>query len=186
MTPDAVKLPVAVDAFGLRADMEQLTTADWVPHFNSAYYEGDWSVAALRSVGGRADRIYPDPTATDQYADTPILARCPSVVTLLEQFTASLLAVRFLRLGPGARIKEHADLNLGLEDGEVRLHAPVVTNADAGFTLNGRGLDLCEGELWYLNLNRKHSAVNNGEAPRVHLVIDCVVDDALRSMIVGR
>ena len=36
-----------------------------------------------------------------------------------------------------------------------------------------------EGEAWYLNLNLRHSVVNSGPTPRVHLVIDCVVDDWL-------
>jgi hypothetical protein len=183
VTADAVRLPLPVDAAALRADLDGLAATDWVPHFNTAYYEGDWSVAALRSVGGHADKIYPDPTATDAFADTPILARCPSVAALLRDFSAPLLAVRFMRLGPGARLKAHSDLNLGLEDGEVRLHAPVSTNDAVTFTLDGRDLDLRPGELWYLNLNKQHAAANGGPTPRVHLVIDCVVDDALRNMI---
>jgi hypothetical protein len=178
----AVRLPIAVDDAALRADLDRLAAADWVPHFNTAYYEGDWSVVSLRSTSGRADQIYPDPTATE-YADTPLLARCPGVGALLAQLGAPLLAVRFMRLGPGARLKEHTDLNLGVDDGEVRLHAPVLTNDSVGFTLDGVPVDMRPGELWYLDLNRKHAARNDGTTPRVHLVVDCVVDDALRALI---
>ena len=38
-----------------------------------------------------------------------------------------------------------------------------------------------EGEAWYLKFNLKHSVRNNGAAERVHLVVDCVANDWLRS-----
>jgi hypothetical protein len=65
------------DAPALLADSLGPAADDWVPHFNTGYYEGDWSGAALRSVGGVASQLYPDPTAQEAYADTPLLARCP-------------------------------------------------------------------------------------------------------------
>ena len=37
-----------------------------------------------------------------------------------------------------------------------------------------------EGEAWYLNFNLKHSVVNRSAEDRVHLVIDCVLNDWLR------
>jgi hypothetical protein len=174
------RLPWRFDAAGLRADVEALAAEDWVPHFNTAYYEGDWSGAALRSIGGQAGRLYPDPTASPLFADTPLLARCPNVQTVLATFRSPLLAVRFLRLGPGSRIKEHADLNLGLDDGEVRIHVPVATGPEVEFRLDGQRIEMGEGQAWYLNLNLRHSVVNAGVSPRVHLVVDCVVDGWLR------
>ena len=101
----------------------------------------------------------------------------------LRAFASPLLAVRFLRLGPGGRIKEHADLNLGFEDGEVRIHVPVTTDAEVAFYLDGRRIDMGAGEAWYLDLNLRHSVVNRGSTERVHLVIDCVVDDWLREAL---
>jgi aspartyl/asparaginyl beta-hydroxylase (cupin superfamily) len=94
-----------------------------------------------------------------------------------------LLAVRFLRLGPRSRIREHRDFNLGLEDGEVRVHVPVSTGPAVEFLLDGERVEMGEGEAWYLDLNLRHSVVNGGDQPRVHLVVDCVVDDWLRSVI---
>lgn len=38
------------------------------------------------------------------------------------------------------------------------------------------------GELWYLNVNRYHSVTNGGSTDRIHLVIDCIVNDWLREM----
>lgn len=36
------------------------------------------------------------------------------------------------------------------------------------------------GELWYMNINLSHTVENRGGSHRVHLVIDCVVNDRLR------
>ena len=75
--PDRVRLPISFDADSLRADLGNLPDDAWVPHFNQAIYEGDWSGVALRSAGGTI-AIYPDPTRTDEFADTEHLARCPA------------------------------------------------------------------------------------------------------------
>jgi hypothetical protein len=178
---DNFKLPFRFDPRPLQADLDGLAPADWVPHFNTRYYEGDWSAAALRSVGGRAGQIYPDPTATHSFADTPLMARCPNVRAVLQTFACPLQSVRLLRLDAGSAIREHKDLNLGYEDGEVRIHIPVRTNPAVEFYLAGRRLVLAEGESWYLNFNLPHRVRNGGPTARVHLVLDCVLNDWLRA-----
>ena len=179
----SARLPWAFDADALRADVEALTDDDWVPHFNTGYYEGDWSGAALRSVGGQTGRLYPDPTAGAAFADTALLARCPATRGALDQLRCPLLSVRYLRLGPASRIREHRDFNLGYEDGEVRIHVPISTDPAVEFLLDGRRVAMGEGEAWYLNLNLPHAVVNPGATPRVHLVIDCLVDDWLDGVL---
>jgi len=181
--PVRARLPWRFDVAGLRADVDSLDPSDWVPHFNTGYYEGDWSGAALRSVGGQPGRLYPDPTASAAFEDTPLLGRCPNVVAALAAFRCPLLAVRFLRLGPGSRIREHADLDLGFDDGEVRIHVPVTTDPDVEFLHHGQRVDMAEGEAWYLDLNLRHAVVNAGRTARVHLVVDCVVDPWLHDVL---
>ena len=139
---ETFRLPFNFDAGPLRADLSALSDDDWVPHFNTRYYEGDWSAAALRSVGGRTGQIYPDPAAREPFADTPLAARCPNVRAVLQRFACPLLSVRFLKLAAGSVIREHRDLNLGYEDGELRLHIPVQTNPQVEFYLNGRQISL--------------------------------------------
>ena len=175
------KLPLRFDSRGLQADVDALAPEDWVPHFNTGCYEGDWSGAALRSVGGVAGRLYPDPNASAPFGDTPLLDRCLHARAVLQRFACPLLAVRFLRLGPGSRIREHRDHNLGFEDGEVRIHVPVSSGPGVEFLHDGEPVAMAEGEAWYLDLNRPHAVANGGDRPRIHLVVDCVVDDWLRS-----
>ena len=178
-----VKLPLSFDPVRLRADLQRVEPGEWVAHFNTAYYEGDWSAAALRSVGGVTRQIYPDPTATpDRFADTEILARCAYIREVLASFRCPVQAARLLRLDAGAVIREHRDYRLGYEDGEVRLHVPVQTNDEVEFRLGGERVLMREGECWYLDFNLPHAVANRGATPRVHLVIDCTLDDWLRSL----
>jgi mannose-6-phosphate isomerase-like protein (cupin superfamily) len=180
--PDRVQLPFQFDAATLPSDARRLDESAWERHFNTGYYEGDWSGVALRSTGGRIS-LYPDPTST-AYADTPLLAHCPAVRAVLATLRCPVTSVRFLRLGAGARVREHTDYKLGFEDGEVRLHIPVVTGPGVEFVLDGRELAMEPGECWYVDVNRPHRVANPGPLTRIHLVIDCVVDPWLHDVLV--
>jgi hypothetical protein len=182
--PDRVRLPLPFDAAALRADLEAVPEAAWFPHFNTGIYDGDWSGVALRSVGG-TQSIYPDPAARQPFADTDALATCPNVRSALAQLACPLQAVRLLRLAPGAAIREHRDYKLGYDDGEVRLHIPIVTSDLAEFVLDGEPVSMAAGECWYLDLNRPHRAANHGFHDRVHLVIDCTVNAWLDHLLIG-
>jgi quercetin dioxygenase-like cupin family protein len=181
--PDALKLPFQFDARRLQADLAGMMADAFIPHFNQAFYQGDWSAVPLRSINGRTDHIYPDPSAKNAFADTPLLDRCEYVRTVLTTLNCPQQAVRFLRLKAGSLIKEHRDHELGFEDGEVRLHIPVVTNPEVEFVLNQTRIVMNEGECWYLNVNQPHRVANRGATDRIHLVIDCVVNDWLRDLL---
>ncbi len=176
-----LKLPFTFDATRLRADAGRFAAGEWTPHFNTGNYEGDWSVVPLRAVKGGVLAIYPDPNAPDGYVETEQMTRCNYVPEVLRAFECELETVRFLKLGAGSRITQHRDYMLGFEDGFVRVHIPVVTNSQVDFVLNDEHLDMQVGEAWYLNVNCPHSVVNAGPTDRIHLVVDCVVNDWLRN-----
>lgn len=181
----SLKLPLQFEAALLQADLRELAGDAFVAHFNTRYYQGDWSVAPFRSIGGSASHIYPDPTARNAFADTPLLARCPHVRSVLASFPCPQQAVRFMRLKAGSTIREHRDYQLGYEDGEVRVHIPVVTHSEVEFVLNGVRVDMKEGESWYHNFNLPHRVANRGTVDRVHLVLDCVLNDWLREVLLS-
>ena len=183
--PKSLRLPLSFDPDRLKADLALVQPDEWTPHFNTSYYEGDWSGVALRAVGGRAGQLYPDPTATTRFADTPILDRCPYFQEVLAAFQCPLTSARLLRLAAGSSIREHKDYKLGYEDGELRVHVPIVTNADVAFFLEDERVIMGEGEAWYLDLNLRHRVDNQSATDRIHLVIDCVVDDWLRGLFAG-
>lgn len=180
--PSRLLLPFHFDAQELAAEIGALGDAAWLPHFNTQYYEGDWSGLALRTPGG-AICLYPDPNPTQPYADTELLAACPRLRAALTVLRCPITSLRVLRLGPGAHVREHQDYQIGLDFGEVRLHVPLETGPGVEFIVDGRPLVAAPGQCWYVDVTQPHRVGNNGSRPRLHLVIDCVVDPWLRGVL---
>jgi hypothetical protein len=180
--PDRVRLPLRFDAEAMRRDVSALPADAWMPHFNTGLYEGGWSGVALRSVGG-VIAIYPDPTRTDDFADTEHLAQCPSIAAALRRLRCPLQSARLLRLGPASTIKPHDDYRLSFPDGEVRLHVPITTDPGVEFLLDGTPVDMAPGECWYMDFTKTHAVTNRGMEPRINLVVDCTVNDWLTGLL---
>lgn len=172
-------MPFRFDAAPAAAEALALEEAAWERHFNTGYYEGDWSGVPLRSTGGRIG-LLAAPAAATPFADTEYLERCPGVRSLLALFDSPLNSVRFLRLGPGARVREHRDYGLEPENGEARFHVPLLTGPGAEFVLDGVPVFMNAGECWYIDVSKPHRVGNGGPSPRIHLVVDCIVNDSLR------
>lgn len=177
-----LRLPLTFDPARLKADLAQIMPGEWMPHFNNADYEGEWSGVALRSVGGAVSQLYPDPTAQDRFADTPLLARCPYFQEVLARLPFPHEAVRLLKLKAGSNIREHRDYKLGYEEGFIRLHLPIETNSDVAFYLEGQRVEMQPGECWYLNFSLPHRVENHSLTDRIHLVIDGRVNDWVHSL----
>ncbi|MBB5623624.1 mannose-6-phosphate isomerase-like protein (cupin superfamily) [Pedobacter cryoconitis] len=154
----------------------------WDNHFNSSNYEGSWKVLSLRSIEGR-DTIIPGLTANDIFADHPNMDMFPSIRKLLATFQCTVKSVRLLNLAAGAVIKPHCDHELSFEQGEARLHIPLVTNPDVAFYVQDQRVTMQPGECWYMNANLRHHVTNGGRTDRIHLVIDCEVNAWLRELI---
>lgn len=180
--PKAAQLPLRFDPRGLQADLSMLGGGEWTAHFNTGYFTGDWSGAALRSSDGNDKSIYADKNHGD-YADTALLQQCQHLQAVVDSFQCQLRSVRLLRLTAGSVIREHRDYDLGYDQGEVRIHVPVITNERVEFHLDNRRIIMAEGECWYLDLNLPHRVNNLGTTDRVHLVIDCQLNDWLRDLI---
>jgi len=177
------KLPLSYDPAPLAAELDLITDIEWHPHFNAQTYSGVWRVAALRSKGGTLERVEAHPSSSNEFADTPILSRSPELQRVVHGFRCPTTAVRLLSLSPGAVVLEHRDHGLRLEDGEARLHIPVRSNEGVEFVLDGALLPMAPGECWYINADLPHSVVNRGTTERVHLVIDCQVNDWLVDLL---
>jgi hypothetical protein len=171
-------LPFSFSPKRLKADLERIGPDEWQPHFNKRDYEGEWSGVALRSLAG-AQRLFPTALNPADYADTEVLERCPYFRAVLATFRCPISSVRLLKLKAGSSILEHTDAQLGYEDGEARLHVPIVTDPNVEFFVDGRRLPMEVGQCWYVNVSLPHRVDNHGDTERVHLVIDCVVDDWL-------
>ena len=172
---------------GLRitiADIQQeigklLESREWMPHYSQQHYDGDWNVLPLRTPGGKTDKPFAELMTESAFRNTHLLDLLPSTANLLEQIQCEKSSVRLLNLKAGSIIKEHRDIDLAFEQGEARVHIPVFTNAKVEFYVDGDLVCMQEGDCWYINANLPHRVANRGEHDRIHLVIDCKVNNWL-------
>lgn len=175
------KLPLLVPIKQIQVEVSTLVDI-WQPHFNVKHYKGSWTVISLRSPEGASEQIIPDLMGNQTYAETPLLKNCPTIKKLLESFQCPMMAARLMNLSPGSVIREHCDYDLAYEKGEARLHFPITTNPEVVFYVNNECVIMQEGECWYVNVNLPHRVKNDGKSNRIHLVVDCVVNDWLKDL----
>ena len=185
--PDRVKLPVFFDPALLAQDMRALSAGDWIGHFLTDRYTGDWDVIPLRGPRSAIHPVMMIATTPGQkdFVDAPALAACPYFREVIESFGAEVRAARLLRLTPGSVLLEHTDHEYTDDDGTLRLHIPVVTNPDVVFLLNGTRVAMEAGTVWVLRLNDPHSVANNGREDRVHLIVDLVMNAGLERYLLA-
>ena len=156
----------------------------WKAHLNTRDYQGEWRVLPLRSPGGVVDNIAPDLMGTyTSFMDTPLMDDCPAIKQLLNSLNCEVMSARLLNLKKGSVIKPHRDHELSFEHGQARLHFPTFTNPGIAFYVEGDEINMLPGECWYINANLMHNVSNNGETNRIHLVVDCEVNEWLHNIL---
>lgn len=175
-----LKLPLTFDHDALGADLELALRHPWQRHYNDRTHRGNWDGIALRSASGRSDDIHAG--EHQRFVDTALLAQCPALRSALDRFACEKQSVRLLALAPGAAILPHRDAGGALEDGLVRLHIPIVTDPAVLFCIDGQFVHFGAGACWYLNTNCEHAVRNDSQRARVHLILDCLVNDWLRAL----
>lgn len=167
-----IKFPLTFDVEKLQMDVEKLLNENWVNHYNSYDYSGEWNAIALLSQGGQSENITAFNLGTEKVIYTEVMDSCNYLKEVIDSFLFEKITVRLLRLAAGAIIKPHTDNELGYEDGCFRIHIPVITNPEVEFILDNERIPMIEGECWYINANFTHSVANKGKEDRIHLVID--------------
>ena len=182
-----MRLPLAFDPAALQADLATVEGMTWVDHFVRQNYEGQWDVLPLRHVAGATHPIMQatSPPDATEFVDAAVLDRTPAFRAVLAAFECPVKVARLMRLTPGSQIKEHADYDLAADWGKARIHVPVTTNPGVTFLLNREPVTMVPGEAWYLRLADPHAVTNEGDSDRIHIVIDCDVNDWLLGMIRG-
>lgn len=181
---NSLKLPFKFDPVRLKEDLSKVRSDEWYLHFNKSDYTGKWEGVALRAPAGAVhpiQKLAPLP-GIKEFTGTNVLERCNYFKDVLNIFKCPLKSVRLLRLKPSAMIKEHTDAYLAFEEGEARIHIPVQTNIDIYFYLQNERIIMNEGETWYLNFSLRHKIENHSDMDRIHLVIDCDVNEWLKDV----
>lgn len=173
----------AIDSYTLDAlEREVLSpNIDWHEPY-SEYASPGLQVAVLLSPDGEENNFsWKDCQAPKE---TPLLSRLPALKHLLAGFGFNIMASRLLKLLPGTYLHEHRDYVFLEEVPRFRLHVPIVTNPQAHIVMPGTTVHLSRGYLWKLNPKEAvHSACNFGEEARIHLMMDCYVNDELAELV---
>ncbi len=176
-----LKLPVMFNSNLMQDEVRALLLKDWKLHYNTQDYEGEWSALPLRSAGGSLTNVIAHSGDAVSFADTVLMQSCPYIEQVTASFLCPKLSVRLLKLKAGAVIHAHSDKDLYFEEGEMRLHIPIFTNPLVEFFLDDERIWMQEGECWYMNLSLMHRLNNKSRIDRVHLVIDCEVNDWVKA-----
>jgi SAM-dependent methyltransferase len=185
LTAPAVALRPRFDVDRMAAEVIALGRRSWAAQrpydANGARdaVEIDWRILPLRGPGGDPSRTDPGGPGLDDFADTPHLAAASYCGEVLASIPAPLRSVRLMALGPGARVHEHTDALYGLRYGGIRLHVPVITNPCAVVVIAGHEQHWTAGRLWFGDFGLPHYVRNDGDHPRIHLVIDALVTPEL-------
>jgi Aspartyl/Asparaginyl beta-hydroxylase/Sulfotransferase family len=183
--PTVSRLSLQFPASQLLAEALAIDAETWRAHFNAQYHDGGWHGVALRSTGGDSTCLFADPTRAVEPINTPLLARCPAIAAALAQFQCPIRDVRLLRLAAGSVIREHCDPDLRFDEGQARLHIPLVTHPLVEFYVAGERVMMEAGECWFLELSHHHRVHNASAIERIHLVIDCDANAWLQAAILA-
>lgn len=82
---------------------------------------------------------------------------------------------------PGVKVKLHYD-DRWFHENCRRIHVPIVTNEDCQQIFEDRSFRLEYSKIYEINNRILHSAANNGNAHRVHLILD-LLDETLYNSI---
>jgi hypothetical protein len=162
----------------------------------------DWTAISLYGYGSKiTDILKPgvlksSVSVDEQLQWTSLHEATPlnPVFKILENLPCKYERVRFMKLEAGKVIGKHSDKidkDLGFDDGQImRIHVPIRTNDDVVFSLFesprakvAHEYNLKTGHYYYMDVTKPHAVRNMSEVDRIHLVVDCYVNDSLRTMV---
>lgn len=158
-----IKLPFTFDVERLKAEVLTFPAESWAKHPNNI--PGN-SALRLITVGGTEN----DDVA-GAMAPTPHLLAAPYLQQVLGHFGVVWSRSRLMKLGPGAEVPTHTDVNYHWFH-RVRMHIPIVTTPDVKFYCDDQVVNMAPGESWIFDNWRTHRVVNGSDIERIHLVAD--------------
>jgi len=172
---NAVKLPFAFDTLRVLDEIAQFTKEDYYDIYNpSVTLETLWSKHFIEPIA-----VVDGPPT---FLPNEALKKCPYLLSIHDTFQCDKETFRIHTLDAGASIRPHRDIGYRLEDGKVRLHIPIQTNDQVQLLLNGELVKMKPGECWYCNFHITHEVHNHSDTPRMHLIMDCIVNDWLKGV----
>lgn len=169
---NAIKLPFQFDSEIIQKELSQFTKSEFSDIYNpSVTLNTLWLKHLIVPMGG--------PDGPIKFVPTESLKKCPYLLSIFNTFKCQVETFRIHTLDAGASIRPHRDSGYSFEHGKVRLHIPVKTNPKVEILLDDEPVKMQEGECWYCNFDIQHEVHNRSDQGRVHLILDCMVNDWL-------
>ncbi|QHI38884.1 hypothetical protein IMCC3317_42840 [Kordia antarctica] len=174
---NALKLPFEFDPEIIKKEISQFSKSDYRDIYNSSVtLETLWLKHFIEPIN--------DAYGFPIFYPTDDLKKCPYLLSVFNMFKCRVETFRIHTLDAGAKIQKHRDSGYGFEFGKIRLHIPVYTNDKVEILVNNEAIKMKEGECWYCNFHLEHEVRNNSDEPRMHLILDCIVNDWLTDVFV--
>ena len=146
----------------------------------SEYHTGGWkTLSLLNHTGKPTDTIIED----CEPVETSLLERMPETRALLRGLGFRYMWARLAKLEVNAFNFEHRDYQELRNERRLRLHIPVITNPFSSIVVEQTRIHLALGYIWKLNPIHRHGSGNFGKEPRIHIILDCYVDEALDALL---
>jgi hypothetical protein len=171
------RLPLAVDAARLRAEVEALPESMWESRAGRLGPHDAARAIFLRGYAPAEGRHKP-------VEDREAFAHVPYARQIVAQLLPAppqrcLLA----RLPGGAIVPPHSD-NGPYFLKTIRIHVPVVTHDKVWMYCDGRVFTMCPGEVWALNNSARHAVWNaDSTRARTHMICDYLPSPALLDLL---
>ena len=180
-------LPIVhLDTFDVLPKLHKSHPAHWMP-----VAERGEIMSPMIGLGASLRLRGHDPVTKENWLDDlpvqdrPILQEWPSMVRLLEQSRAAIMAqdvsqklltgdmarAMVSRLDPGSTIFWHVD-DGPYHSRTARFHLALVTNPGCQMYSGTDTTHMTQGVLYYFNNHIRHSAANFGEFMRLHLIFE--------------
>ena len=164
------------------------------------YAKGGWDALSLHGYGNHPlDILKPGVLKSSVKIDTKLqyttlinLEEMKPILEILDRLPCSYERVRFMKLTKGKVIGKHSDkIDKDIDSGKIiRVHIPIRTNKNVIFTLYenakdklGQDHNLKTGHFYYTDVSKPHAVRNTSKEDRIHLVVDCKANSAIRSLI---
>lgn len=163
-------------------DVSEILAA--LPQFDDAWAEETWrqtmpytphrdseTIYLRRQPGSRPRDVLHQlaSVATRHMACGPLAALIDAVAEHVQGRPARAMLVR---LAPGGVVAPHADTGI-YADATERVHVPLITNEGAWFQFEGdQRYHIPAGVVAAFDKHISHSAYNEGDQPRIHMIMD--------------
>ncbi|OUS15006.1 asparaginyl beta-hydroxylase [Nonlabens dokdonensis] len=169
---NAIKLPFKFDVELIKKELSQFSKEDYRDIYNaSVTLKTLWLIHLIEPIN--------DADGLPVFLPNAALKKCPYLLSVFETFNCPVETFRIHVLDPGASIQPHRDNGYRFKDGMVRLHIPIKTSKNVELIIDKERVFMQPGECWYCDFHKVHEVHNYSEEPRIHLILDCKVNEWL-------